>query len=272
MKNIFKTFVWSMLLVQLIGIQACKKRDQKPADANSAKDAAIADNAFSGIWKHLAKTVSDSTQLRAAGTPTITITPLNPSVWPKTVVLNFGSTNMLCYDFVNRRGSITAIFSGLYTDSGTVITITPNNYYHNDYKIQGVQNIINKGNTSNGGLLYQVSVPSATITNPSGKNASWTTNQEREWFGHNTPLSFYDDVYKIRGSARGVSSTGDDYTITTITDLQVNVGCPYIVSGSFNLVMNSFTDYPIFFDYGPGTCDANATASLDGTTYNIVLP
>jgi hypothetical protein len=263
----------SVVIATSVVFTGCKKNeeDKKPTSYTSSSDNSIAENAFAGIMKQISA-VSDSTNaFRTAATcGTITITPYNTTTWPKTLVINFGNTNCMGSDYNNRRGIITAVFSGPYLDSGTVVTITLTNYYHNDYKIQGTQTIKNKGHNAAGHLLYNVNVVNATVTHPTnGKSSTWTTVQERE-FVQNGP-GINDDYYLIRGNSNGVSMEGESYTITTNSDLRVNVGCPWIVSGAFTLTLTDYPNYPIVFDYGNGACDGNATATFNGTTYNVVM-
>lgn len=264
--------------IALIYTGCKKKEDPKPASYSSASDNSVADNAFAGIWKQVATVTDSSNTLRSSalsGCATGTITPWDLITWPKTVVINFGTVNCLGSDLVNRRGIITAVFSGPYLDSNTVITITLSNYYHNDYHVQGTQTITNMGHISSGHLVYHVVVSGATVTNTSGGVSTWSTTQDREWYaGESTYFNIYDDIYKITGSANGVSVDGEAYTIVVNTPLQINVGCPWIVNGTFTLTLATYPTYPIGFDYGPGAsvaCDASATATLDGQTYNIVM-
>lgn len=255
----------------------CKKEeDKKPENYNSASDNAAADNAFAGIWKQISTVTDSSNNLRAMASAcaSATITPWDATTWPKTVHLNFGTTNCMGSDGVNRRGVIDAVFSGPWLDSGTVVTITPSNFYHNDYKVVGVQTITNMGHNSAGHMVYHVQVNSASITNPSGGVSTWSTSQDREWFaGEATNFNIFDDIWKVYGTASGVSVNGDAYTISVDggNPLQVNIGCPWIVKGKWTLTLNDYPTYPIVFDYGSGTCDPNATALFDGTTYNIVM-
>lgn len=253
----------------------CKKEEDKPADYNAATDNSTADNAFAGIWKQISTVTDSSGTLRSslatsAAYPIVTITEWNTAVWPKILTIDFGPTNILGNDGNNRRGSITAEFTGPYLDSATVITISLTNYYHNDYKITGTQTITNLGNNAAGHLVYNVVVNNATVTHPTnGQTSTWSTNQNRE-FIPNTAV-WYDDVYLITGTANGVSGGGSAYSIVVNSALRINVGCRWIVSGSFTLTLADYPNYPIGFDYGNGTCDALATATLNGTTYNIVM-
>ncbi len=266
---------FSVIVATSLVFTGCKKEeDKKPTSYSSSSDNSVAENAFAGIMKQISA-VSDSTNAfkMAATCGTVSITPYNTTTWPKTLVINFGNTNCLGSDYNNRRGIITAVFSGPYLDSGTVITITLSNYYHNDYNIQGTQTIKNKGHNAAGHLLYNVTVVNAVVTHPTnGKSSSWNTVQEREFAaGYTTALNILDDVYLIRGNSNGVSMEGEAYTIVTNSDLRVNVGCPWIVSGAFTLTLDDYPNYPIVFDYGNGACDGNATATFNGNTYSVVM-
>ena len=266
----------AIVLIALTSIiySGCKKKeDPKPKNANAAGDNSNAECAFAGIWKQISTVTDSSNTLRASTSTcaTASIAPFDLVTWPKTVVIDFGTVNCLGDDFNNRRGIITAVFSGPYLDSGTVIIITLTSYYHNDYHIQGTQTITNKGYNSSAHLVYNVIVNSAIVTHPTdGRSSTWNTNQDREFYaGYLTNLNIWDDVYLITGTANGTSMDGEAYTIATNSALQVNIGCHWIVKGSFTLTLGSYPTYPIVFDYGAGVCDAAATATLDGTTYNF---
>ena len=250
-----------------------KKEDPKPKDTSSATDNSNADNAFAGIWKQISTVTDSSNNLRApmSSCATASISPFDAVTWPKTVVVDFGTTNCLCSDYNNRRGIITAVFTGPYLDSNTVITITLTNYYHNDYHVEGTQTIKNLGHNSAGHLVYNVVVNDALVTHPTnGTHTTWSTNQNREFYaGYTTNFNIFDDVYMITGNAHGISAGGESYTIVVNSALQINIGCHWIVKGSFTLTLASYPTYPIVFDYGPGACDGDATAVLDGSTYTI---
>jgi hypothetical protein len=277
MKTIKLILAFSIVSFSVLIYSGCKKEDEKkPTDYSPSTDNATANNAFAGVWKEISSVTDSSSALRSpsstlSGCATATITPFDLNTWPKTVVIDFGATNCLGSDYNNRRGKITAVFSGRYLDSNTVITITLTDYYHNDYHIEGTQTITNKGRNSAGHRVYNVVVNNAVVTNPAGtKHSTWNTDQNREFYsGYTTWFNIFDDVYKITGNAHGVAENGEAYTLNINTPLQVNIGCRWIVSGSLTLVMATYPTYPIVFDYGTGACDGAATATLAGTTYNI---
>lgn len=273
--NINKLFA-SLAIVAISALiyTGCKKEDKKPKDYSASTDNANANNAFAGIWKEISTVTDSSNALRApmSSCATASITPFDLTTWPKTVVIDFGTTNCPGSDGNNRRGKVTAVFSGPYLDSNTVITVTLTNYYHNDYHVQGTQVITNKGHNSAGHLVFNVVVNSATVTSPDGsKTSTWSTNQNREFSEGYTTAGWLDDAYLVTGTASGVAVNGESYTIVVNTPLKVKVICPWIVSGAFTLTLADYPSYPILFDYGAGTCDASAIAVLDGKTYNISL-
>lgn len=263
------------LVVASLFLTSCKKEEKQPPNANAAGDNATADNAFAGIWKEVSTVTDSSGTLRStrAGCGTVTISPFDLVTWPKTVVIDYGNVNCMGADGNNRRGIVTAVFSAPFHDSLATITVTTTNYYHNDYKVEGTQIVTNKGRNALGHPVYNVTVNNAKITNPTNnKVSSWNTTQDREFFaGYNTHFNIFDDVYLITGSANGVSESNEPYTIQINTPLRVNIGCQWIVSGTFTLTLSNYPAYPIDFDYGTGACDNLATATLNGTTYNITM-
>ena len=266
-----KKFIATILIVLSIGFiyTGRRKNDrEQQTDTSTARDNAEAQSVFSGIWKQIAEATDSSNVLRSSCAST-TIVPYDTVTWPKTLTIDFGTTNCLCTDGNYRKGIITAVFSGPYRDSTTVITVTLTNYYHNDNLIQGTQTITNKGHNTSNNLVYNVVVNNATYTTSNG-NMSWSTNQNREWIaGENTSSNLLDDVYLITGTANGRGINGNAYTIAINSPLRAELNCQWIVSGSFTV---SPQNYPsIVFDYGSGTCDNQATAVLNAKTYTITL-
>jgi hypothetical protein len=270
------SFIFMALFILVYS--GCKKKEDKPTDYSASKDNANANNAFAGIWKEISTVTDSSNALRSptstlsGGCASATITPFDLTTWPKTVIIDFGSTNCAGADGNNRRGKITAVFTGRYLDSNTVITVTLTNYYHNDNHVEGTQIITNKGRNSAGHRVFNVVVNNAIVTYTDGTHTTWNTNQNREFYaGYTTWFNWLDDVYLITGTANGVAANGESYSLNVNTPLRVNVGCPWIVSGSLTIILASYPTYPIVCDYGSGACDAAATATLDGTTYNIYM-
>ena len=171
-----------------------------------------------------------------------------------------------------RRGKIIAEATGWYRVPGSKITITPVGYYVNDYGVEGLKTLINNGRNDDGYLEYLISVTDAMITQPDGGQLSWESERKRVWIeGENTPWPMLaDDVYLISGQANGTTVDGLDYVITITSDLRVELGCKWVVSGTLEVVPGDLS--PRVLDYGQGDCDNEATVYVNGITFNIILP
>ncbi|MEZ4939112.1 MAG: hypothetical protein R2799_16100 [Crocinitomicaceae bacterium] len=187
---------------------------------------------------------------------------------PKVIVIDFGPTNCQCDDGKTRRGAIITTFTGPYGQAGTVITHTPQDYYVNDYKVEGTKIVTNNGNNGNGDPYFTVDID-GTITTPDGEVFTYVSDRIRTWeVGHDTPLNVYDDEYSITGTASGTNQNGGSYTIATGTPVYYTLACRRPVSGTLTINLSSLND-DILVDYGDGTCGYSFTAMYRGKTYTI---
>ena len=263
-------------------ITSCKKdKDELDYSILSAQESSLANNIFDDVFKQvdnaLAKTDTElfNTNLSeksvdTGGCVTITIFPFDTATWPKYITIDFGDTNCLCYDNKNRRGKILVEISDRYRNFGSTYIVTFDNYYVNDYKVEGMKTVVNNGENQAGNLYYSVTVSDAQITKPDGGIIAWNSDRIREWIaGESTLLWIYDDEYLITGSSNGTNSNNEAFTITIITPLNVLVGCPWIRSGIIDI---EITNLPtITVDYGDGTCDPNAIAIINGISYPFIM-
>ncbi len=230
MKNIgFSTLLIALLMT--IFFISCRKETKKINFSLVAKEHSVAQNLFDDVFKQVdraSKLQDDSCNGQKTGEgvfvdgcKTITISSLD-AIFPKQIKVDFGTQNCMGNDGRNRRGILNFTITSWYRDSGCVITVVPNNYYVNDYKVQGTKTIINNGHNANGNLNYNVNVDNATITSPQNEVYTWSTSRNHEWIeGENTLLNPYDDVYLIKGSAHGVTSDQTPYTITIDNPLNI---------------------------------------------------
>lgn len=186
---------------------------------------------------------------------------------PKSVTVDYGTTNCSCNDGKTRRGKIITTFTGQYIAPGTVITHTPVDYYVNDIKYEGTKTVENMGLNTNGQPYFNVQIDgSATLT--SGEIVDYTSTRVRTWTtGFNTLVNRFDDEYDITGTAVATFSNGGGYTGNTTSPVHIKVGCSFPVSGTLEITP---TDKPVrLIDYGNGTCDNSFTVTVNGQTYTI---
>ena len=275
MKNhVFKSIF--LVALAVLALSACKKEKEEEVDndVSAAQDNALFEKTYNdagdiadqaAISGSLSGYRIDDNSSALSHCATITHdTVSNPHI----LTIDFGSSNCMGHDGRNRRGQIIVSYTGAYRDSGHVHTITFNNYYVNDYHVEGSKTVTNMGHNNSGHLYFTIQV-NGLITNPGGQQRSWTSSRQREWIQGESTLVWGDDIYLVSGSASGTSFAGRAFSVTILTPLRIELSCRYIVSGSFRLTIQGRPDRTL--DYGNGACDANATVTINNHTYNIIL-
>lgn len=274
----------SLIILASIGIFAfsCSKDNNDSGTYTSAgKDEAIAEYLFSDIFS---QTDLATNQLEDglfgpgmsksvdAGCATITIAPYDTISWPKTVIIDFGDTNCQGVDNKYRRGRIQAGLTGRYRDSLTVITITPEDFYVNDYRVDGQKTVTNLGHVTEGHMTFDVVISDAVITFPGGKWFSYNSHRTRVWVeGEVTDWPVVaDDVYELTGSSDGTTYENVNFHSEITSPLRIERDCRWIVSGRIDLTPQGLATRTL--DYGDGYCDSDVTLTIGGKTYQIKLP
>lgn len=272
----------------VISITSCRK-DKKTIDSDtfSSQDNSTAENLFADVKKVVEEVANDEGESNKKGDKankysfgscaTVSITPTwADTTWPKTLTIDFGTTNCTGYYGVNRRGIITVNLTGRYRDPGTVLTVSLNNYYVNDYKVEGTKTLTNNGRNSNNNLSYSVNVTGGKIIDPNGKSIQWASSYTSEWVeGESTNLftdgisGLCDDVYLITGGGNGINRNGLAFSANIISPLRKEICCRWIVSGSYEIIPSGLSKRVA--DFGNGTCDNSATVTINGNTYNIKM-
>ena len=269
-----------------IAIVGCNKKDTSPATTtdsdtttasdNSSADAAfndvqnISDQAANGALVFYSPTYNGDSHLDASTEKTscATITHDTISV-PHILTIDFGTTNCLCNDGKNRRGQINVSYTGRYRDIGSVHTITFTNYFIEDNQLLGTKTVTNNGLNANSHLTFTIVVDGQMIKANNGGTHTWHSDRVREWLeGESTP-EWLDDVYSITVNTSGTSSNGNSYTSVITTALHRALNCHWFDSGVVEVTPSNKPVRTI--NYGSGTCDSDATATINGTSYPITL-
>jgi hypothetical protein len=191
---------------------------------------------------------------------------------PHLLTVDFGNTNCLCFDGKYRRGKILVSYTGLYRDSGSSHTINFDNYYVNDYKVEGTTTVLNKGRNAPGNITFDVQA-SVTITDTSGNKLTYASTHVREWVaGENTEgfSGWLDDVYSITGTASGTSFAGSAFTSNITSAIIIALNCRWIEAGKIDFTpADKLTRH---IDFGNGNCDNKITITIAGLSFDILLP
>lgn len=278
-KIAFLILLFAGLSVVFSGCQKDENEEPQPEnqekEVNAAKDDALADKLFSeltDITDEAMRSQDKSYKEFMLDTifmgPCVTVT-IDTLAFPFTVSIDFGQTNCLCNDGKYRRGVINVTHNGPYWAVGTVITTTLDNYFVNDHQVIGTKVLTNQGLNTQGNPTWTVHVD-GTVIKPDGSTIVWVADRMREWSeGHDTPFIWWDDTYTLTGTHNVVASNGETLSVTITEGMMFSLNCYWIKKGVVEM-QHSLLPL-IILDYGPGTCDDDATVTINGVTYPIQL-
>ncbi len=258
---------------------SCEKSANNSTDVITAEDDALStlmfDDAFGEVDDAMMsmETRIYGGQLKAAtGVTCKTVTveqPDDSTFWPRTVTIDYGDGCTGLNGRV-RKGKIIVVVNGRYIDEGYSRTTTFEGFSIDDYQMEGTKTVTNEGHNANGNMTFSVHLEGGRLITPDGTEMARNYDRVREWVaGSDTPMLRWDDEYLITGEATGTNRNGVTYTRTIMDPLHVSRQCPWIMSGSVQLVSESHAD--ILLDYGDGTCDRLATVTVGDITKTIRL-
>lgn len=242
------------------------KSEQIYSDVQNISEEAISGNNLTGY-----KTTQNSGSMILSACATITHDTVSI---PHTTTIDFGTVNCLCNDGRYRRGQIIISHTGALIDSGSVRSISFNNYFVNDNQVLGSKVITNMGHNNNNQMFFTV-VTNGTIVLANGNgNRTWTCNRIRTWVsGGNTPAKI-DDVFEVTGTSTLTKPSGNGFNINIQSPLVIARNCQWIKSGVVQIVpFSTNTNQTVrSIDYGNGTCDNQATLTVGNNSTTITLP
>jgi hypothetical protein len=208
--------------------------------------------------------------------PTITVSPGEDGTYADTayiITIDFG-TGITSLNGWVRKGKIIVDVEGRFMKQGSKRTISYDNYYVNNNKLEGIHTVVNRGYSDlESAYLYDIEVVSGVVTKSDGGVIEYSSKRQRKWTsGYETLLDWTDDVYLISGTYEGISSDQVPYNAEITSDIQIFTNCRYVQEG---VVLYNIGDNPdIIIDYGygnDGSCDDNASLTINGYTYPYTM-
>jgi hypothetical protein len=274
MKTAKRRFLLSFsAMALLLGIlTGCNKNDKgdqaTDEDTSYASDQSLSEKMFDDAQnisdKASVTTGSGSFKTSACGTVTHSL---------NSFIIDFGTSNCLCNDGRNRRGKIIVSYTGAYADKGSVHTITFEDYYQNDNKVEGTKTVTNRGNNSAGMPYFDINVTGSVIRED-GTVITCQSTRRRTWIaGYDTPINWTDDKYEITGEGVITRPSGSvNVSIPLSTPLIVSLDCRWIEAGTIVYSMSNGLIRSLNYGNTP-VCDNKANVVLpNGTSKEITLP
>jgi hypothetical protein len=200
---------------------------------------------------------------------TISVDKADSTRFPKTITIDYGSGCMTVIngDTITKRGIITLVVTGRYYTAGATRTVTYNNFYINNIKIEGTRTIMSQGWDRNFNFSWTVTLSNGKLIFPDGTEVIRESDQTRTLVTDGT-TDRTDDYWELTGTVSGVNYQGEAYTRETVSPLRKNFGCPFFVSGILDITRG---DKSLSLDFGDGTCDRTATLTIGDQSKVITL-
>jgi hypothetical protein len=274
-----KLTLTAFIALTIMGLSACKKdkttedtteientfelsanqgiADNTTQDAQEVLNEASVSNNFSG--NVVAGNTGNTETTGILSCATVTVTPL--SGFPKNIVIDFGTIGCTSPNGVTRRGKILINLTDSLRRPGSIATMNFENYTVGIFKKEGT---ITWTNTSTAAQKsWNRACVNGKITN-SLTNNYWLHSGVQnivQTEGSATALNLTDDVFSITGSHTVTKSNGVTRNGTILTALQKKTSCNYIDKGTYQI---QGPNHVAIIDFGNGTCDDQATISIDG--------
>ncbi len=199
---------------------------------------------------------------------TVTVTPKERGVFPKTVVIDFGDGCVAREHF--RKGKIITVYSGPLHIPGNKAVTTFEGYQVDSFTVAGKHTILNSTRPGDNQRSFTRTVENAVVKNIK-TNFWWSWSGARvmtQVEGNGTPLFPLDDVYQFTGSRHGENANGKKWSATIVNPLVKAFTCRWISQGTVDIRVN---DTVGVLDFGNGDCDNTATVTVNGVSRVISL-
>lgn len=188
--------------------------------------------------------------------------------------------NMITIDFGDgcegwggriRKGKIIIHYTDRKYAPGSVWTVTFENFYINDIRVEGVRTCTNVTTSFEEDPSFNITLENGKLTWPDDSYAEREANHTRTWIRMGSPLR---DEITLIGSANGITRRGVAYTATIVNMIRYKRACwatrIFIpVEGTKLIKREGYPD--MLIDYGDGSCDALITVTVDGISREVNL-
>jgi hypothetical protein len=273
-----KQFLFAFTMLTLvIGFNSCKKDKESVAEEfettfELSGDQAVTNNLSQDAEDVFLEVAQDN---NIAGNfapepvnniiPCATVTITSASGFPKTIVIDFGTS--CTHNGITRSGKINVTLTDSVRKPGSIATMTFTNYFVNLYKIEGTYKWTNTS-TANTRSWDRVTT-GGKITAPNGKY--WNHEGSRsvtQTAGVGTPTPT-DDIFSVFPGTHTVTNSSNlSRTCTILEALQRKVSCANIDKGKIKV---QGPNHYATIDFGDGTCDNLALLSIDGRTPRTII-
>ena len=195
------------------------------------------------------------------------------AIFPISISINYGGKDNLCDDGFERYGRINATFTGKYLNKGSEIEITFDEYYKDDFKIEGVIQIANLGLDSNGFMRFLWEIEDCRITS-TNTDFTWEGTHTSTWVAGRSATSqgeVDDDVFLLSGISQGRNSRGNTFSNEITTSYTSDLSCQWFTAGRSELNIPNLEIRTINFG-DKAKCDNIVVERRNNTYFDVEIP
>ena len=281
-KHVFHLTLAAFVCGSLV-FTSCNRNQESAAPAEEA----VEDNNFSfgesedavGISEAILDDPANAGSLRESGETrtftglggaTITITPKGSNA-TGSVVIDFGTG--VTYNGKTRKGKVLVTYTDRRRVSGAVRTVSFDNYFVNDNKVEGAKTVTFSSDISAESLVFNAAINSSLkVTTAAGRTILWNSQRTRIYDTKGTE-QLADDEVTLSGTANGTNRKGVTFDAAITTPLVIKVSCVpnsgwLPTSGVLEITPAGVAKRTV--NYGNGNCDRTVTVTVGERTFEVV--
>lgn len=290
MKIKFSAALPALAIASLMAVAGCERDEERltVSDTNDVSEEALIDSYYQDIDDLASVAIEAPTDNEYSGgriSTTITvqderfncdgvIVTIEPGVNSTLqdpygiLTVDFGTQG--CSDLRGnvRKGKLIFEYDGWRFQTGSVVTITTENYSINGIKLEGTRTSTNITANENDPLKFHVVLNDGKATFSDGAIAERESDITWSWISGASPAADQLIIHS-NSTAGGITRAGHNYSVSLLEQLVYKRFCSMAVSGIKNYVIDGQKEIAV--DYGDGDCDSTVTVKLDGITRTITI-
>jgi hypothetical protein len=269
---------WAILAIS-VGLISCNSDNLSDASLTAtaqdeAQVSAISDDVLTDADEYV------NTNLTLSGAPSSemqkvigpkggTVTVVNEgNPFPRVFTIDYGTEGVTGKRGNVFKGKIIVRVTNRMDEPGSSRNYSFINFSVNNNQVKGTKSVTYEGEPT-GKKIWTVVVSDTIVKAEDGKMiVSKSTRIRTRISDGGTSDRYFDDSYSIEGSASGINAKGVAYTMEIKKPLIIDGVWPVFVEGTMVITTEKRS---VVFDYGDGTRDLKATATVDGVSKTISL-
>lgn len=273
-----KILIIAILAISILGFLSCEKEEDVKTVNQELTEGDGGDVIEDVIWNAIdidvdyAGSILESNGYKSVTDtcPLIIVEHPDSVFFPRTITIDYGDSYCETFYGGMKKGKIVIEITAPIQYPGSVRSVSFEDFYINEHKIEGSKSLTNKGFNDSGNLNFDAILTGGKIIFPDGRTATRESIHNREWTkGIENPKYWWDNEWLLRGGSTGSHRDGKSYVNTITEPILVKAICHFAVSGTMELLIEN--QFLLVLDFGDGECDRIATLTLGDMIWEIEL-